>query len=168
MTQVTLKGNAINTSGALPAVGSIVKDFILVKGDLSEANLASFAGKKKIFNIFPSVDTGTCATSVRKFNQEAAKLSNTVVLCISKDLPFAQSRFCGAEGIQGVVTLSAFRSSFAKDFGVEFIDGALKGLCSRSVIVTDENNKVLYTEQVAETVNEPNYEKALAALKQPA
>lgn len=168
MTQITLKGNAINTSGALPAVGSTIKDFTLVKGDLSEANLASFAGKKKILNIFPSIDTGTCAASVRKFNQEAAALNNTVVLCISKDLPFAQNRFCGAEGIQGVVTLSAFRSSFAKDYGLEFVDGGLKGLCSRSVIVVDENNKVLYTEQVSETVNEPNYEKALAALKQPA
>lgn len=168
MTQITLKGNAINTSGALPAVGSTIKDFTLVKGDLSEANLASFAGKKKILNIFPSIDTGTCAASVRKFNQEAAALNNTVVLCISQDLPFAQGRFCGAEGIKNVVTLSAFRSTFAKDYGLLIVDGGLKGLCSRSVIVVDENNKVLYTEQVSETVNEPNYEKALAALKQPA
>jgi len=166
MTQITLKGNPVNTSGTLPAVGSTLKEFSLVKADLSEVSLMNFAGKKKILNIFPSIDTGTCAASVRKFNVEAASLNNTVVLGISKDLPFALNRFCAAEGIKGVETLSAFRSSFAKDYGLEFVDSGLKGLCSRSIIVVDENNKVLYTEQVAETTAEPNYEKALAALKQ--
>jgi len=165
VTQITLKGNAINTSGTLPAVGSTLNDFTLVRNDLSNATLETFAGKKKILNIFPSVDTPTCATSIRNFNKNAAELSGTAVLNISADLPFAQKRFCGAEGIDKVETLSTFRSTFAKDLGLDFIDGPLAGLCSRAIIILDANNKVLYTEQVAEIADAPNYEAALAALK---
>lgn len=163
--KVTLKGNPVNTIGELPPVGVTAPDFKLVKTDLSEVSLGSYAGKRKVLNIFPSVDTPTCATSVRQFNQKAAAQPNTVVLNISQDLPFAMKRFCAAEGITNVDSLSAFRSSFAKDYQVELVDSALKGLCSRAVIVLDENNKVLYTEQVAEIANEPNYEKALSVLK---
>lgn len=165
MPTVTLKGNPVKTKADLPAVGSKAPDFKLVKNDLSEASLSDYAGKKKILNIFPSIDTGTCAASTRRFNQEAAQLNNVVILCISKDLPFAQKRFCGAEGIDQVEMLSAFRSSFAQDYGVEFEDGGLKGLCSRAIVVLDEKDQIIYTEQVAETVEEPNYAAALAALK---
>lgn len=164
MADITLKGNPIKTAGTLPKVGSVAPDFTLVKNDLSEAKLSQYSGKRKVLNIFPSVDTGTCAMSVRQFNQKAAGLKDTVVLCISQDLPFAQKRFCGAEGINSVETLSAFRSKFADDYQLRITTGGLAGLCSRSVIVLDENNKVLYTEQVAETTSEPNYDKALAAL----
>lgn len=165
MTKITLKGNAINTIGNLPAVGSKAKDFNLTAADLSNKTLADYTGKKLVLNIFPSIDTGTCATSVRNFNKEAAKLSNTIVLCISRDLPFAQKRFCGAEGIENVVMLSDFNTgAFGKDYGLELIDGALKGLHSRCVIVINENGTIIYTEQVAEIVDEPNYEKALATL----
>lgn len=165
MTKITLKGNAINTIGNLPAVGSKAKDFNLTAADLSNKTLADYTGKKLVLNIFPSIDTGTCATSVRNFNKEAANLSNTIVLCISRDLPFAQKRFCGAEGIENVVMLSDFNTgAFGKDYGLELIDGALKGLHSRCVIVIDENGTITYTEQVAEIVDEPNYEKALASL----
>jgi thioredoxin-dependent peroxiredoxin len=164
MTTITLKGNSINTSGELPAVGTQATDFSLVGADLSEKTLSDFSGKRKVLNIFPSVDTGTCALSIKRFNQEASALNNTVVLCVSKDLPFAQKRFCGAEGIENVVSLSAFRSSFAGDYGLEILESGLKGLCSRAIVVLDENNKVIYTEQVAETVDEPNYEAALNAL----
>lgn len=165
MTKITLKGNAINTIGNLPAVGSKAKDFNLTAADLSNKTLADYTGKKLVLNIFPSIDTGTCATSVRNFNKEAANLSNTIVLCISRDLPFAQKRFCGAEGIENVVMLSDFNTgAFGKDYGLELIDGALKGLHSRCVIVIDENGTIIYTEQVAEIVDEPNYEKALASL----
>lgn len=164
MATITLKGNAVHTSGELPKKGANAPDFNLTKLDLSNASLANYAGKRKVLNIFPSVDTPTCATSVRKFNEKAAALKNTVVLCISADLPFAQKRFCGAEGIQNVESLSTFRSSFAKDYGLEIADGALKGLCSRAVVVLDENNKVLATEQVSEIANEPNYDQAIAAL----
>jgi thioredoxin-dependent peroxiredoxin len=164
MAKITFKGNPANTSGNLPKVGSTVTDFHLVKSDLSEVGLAAYAGKKKVLNIFPSIDTGTCAMSVRKFNERAAGLTNTVVLCISKDLPFAQKRFCGAEGITSVETLSAFRSTFAQDYGLELLDTPLKGLCSRAVLVLDENNKVIYAEQVADIVNEPNYQSALATI----
>lgn len=165
MTKITLKGNAINTIGNLPAVGSKAKDFNLTAADLSNKTLADYKGKKLVLNIFPSIDTGTCATSVRNFNKEAANLSNTIVLCISRDLPFAQKRFCGAEGIENVVMLSDFNTgTFGKDYGLELIDGALKGLHSRCVIVIDENGTITYTEQVAEIVDEPNYEKALASL----
>jgi thioredoxin-dependent peroxiredoxin len=164
MSTITLKGNPVHTAGDLPKTGTTAKDFHLVKSDLSETKLADYTGKKKVLNIFPSVDTPTCATSVRKFNQKAASLPNTVVLNISADLPFAQKRFCAAEGIQNVETLSTFRSTFAKDWGVQITDSPLAGLCSRAVVILDENNKVLYTEQVAEIANEPDYDKALTAL----
>ncbi len=164
MATITLKGNPIHTIGELPVLGSSVSDFKLTKVDLSEATLANYKGKRKVLNIFPSVDTATCATSVRKFNEQASKLANTVVLCISADLPFAQKRFCAAEGLANVESLSTFRSSFAKEWKLQITDGPLSGLCSRSVVVLDENDKVLYSEQVAEIANEPNYEKALAVL----
>lgn len=165
MATITLKGNDIHTSGELPAVGSQAPDFTLVKSDLSTSNLADYKGQKLILNIFPSIDTGTCAASVRKFNQEASQLANTKVLCISRDLPFAQGRFCGAEGIEDVETLSDFvDGKFGKDYGLDIIDGPLKGLDSRCIIVLDEDGKVLHTEQVTETVDEPNYEAAKAAI----
>jgi thiol peroxidase len=165
MASITLGGNPINTSGELPKVGSKAPDFKLVKNDLSIATLADFAGSKLVLNIFVSLDTGTCATSVRTFNADASKLDNTKVLCISRDLPFAQKRFCGAEGIENVINLSDFRTgSFGKDYGLEMVNGALAGLLSRVVIVLDENGIVKYTEQVPEVSNEPNYESALAAL----
>ncbi len=165
MANITLKGNPVHTSGQLPEKSSTAKDFKLVKSDLSEVSLQNFAGKRKVLNIFPSIDTGTCAASVRRFNQEAANLTNTVVLNISADLPFAQNRFCGAEGIKNCETLSSFRSSFGKDYGIQMMDSPLAGLLSRCVIVLSEDNKVLYTEQVPDIVNEPNYASALAALK---
>ncbi len=165
MAKITLKGNAINTNGILPINGTTVKNFTLVKNDLSEATLDSYAGKKKVLNIFPSLDTPTCATSVRAFNKEASDLPNTVVLNISADLPFAQARFCGAEGINNTETISTFRSTFADDYGLNIIDGPLAGLCSRAVIILDETNNVLYTEQVGEIVDEPNYANALNSLK---
>lgn len=165
MAQVTLKGNPIETVGNLPAVGSAAPDFTLVKQDLSDLTLGSLRGKRVVLNIFPSVDTGTCAKSVRTFNQRAASLKNTQVVCVSADLPFALGRFCGAEGIDQVATASTFRcSDFGTQYGVRFTSGPLKGLLSRSVVVIDENGKVLHTEQVAETVNEPNYDAALAVL----
>lgn len=165
MTKIALKGNEVNTSGSLPAVDSKAKDFNLIAADLSTKTLADFKGKKLVLNIFPSIDTGTCAMSVRNFNKEAANLSNTIVLCISRDLPFAQKRFCGAEGIENVVMLSDFNTgAFGKDYGLEMIDGALKGLHSRCVIVVDENGMIKYTEQVEDIVNEPNYKKALTSL----
>ncbi|WP_149275673.1 thiol peroxidase [Pareuzebyella sediminis] len=165
MATVTLKGNEIHTLGSLPEVGSKAPDFKLTKTDLSTASLSDYSGKKVVLNVFPSVDTGTCAQSVRQFNEEAAELDNTVVLCISKDLPFAQARFCGAEGISNVDMLSDFRDgSFGKDYSVEFTDGPLNSLLSRSVIVLDSDGKVVYTEQVSETVDEPNYKAALEAL----
>lgn len=164
MASIKLKGNPINTSGNLPQVGSTGPNFKLVKSDLSEVDISAFAGKKKVLNIFPSIDTGTCAMSVRQFNKEASNLKNTVVINISADLPFAQKRFCGAEGITNTETLSSFRSTFAKDYGLQIQDGPLAGLCSRAVIVLDENNKILYTEQVSDIVNEPNYENAIKAL----
>lgn len=165
MAAITLGGNPINTNGILPKVGSKAPQFQLVKTDLSEVTLADFAGSKLVLNIFPSVDTGTCAASVRHFNESASKLENTKVLCISRDLPFAQKRFCGAEGLENVVNLSDFKSgSFGKDYGLEMTDGALNALHSRVVIVLDENGVVKYTEQVAEIADEPNYEAALASL----
>lgn len=165
MATITLGGNPVNTSGELPKVGSKLADFKLVKNDLSIASLADFAGSRLVLNIFPSIDTGTCATSVRKFNESASQLENTKVLCISRDLPFAQKRFCGAEGIENVVNLSDFQEgSFGKTNGLEIVDGALAGLHSRSIIVVDVNGTVLYTEQVPEIANEPNYEAALAVL----
>ena len=165
MTTITLKGNALNTIGSLPAIGTQAKDFSLTAGDLSSKTLADFKGQKLVLNIFPSVDTGTCAASVRNFNKEAAKLSNTKVLCISRDLPFAQKRFCGAEGIENVIMLSDFNTgAFGKDYGLEMVSGTLKGLHSRCVIVINENGTIKYTEQVPEIVDEPNYQAALKSL----
>ncbi len=166
MASVTLKGNPLQTSGELPAVGSKAANFSLTAGDLSTKTLQDFAGSKLVLNIFPSIDTGTCAASVRQFNKEAGELENTKVLCISRDLPFAQGRFCGAEGLNNVVNLSDYKTgSFGKDYGLIFTNGPLDALLSRCVIVLDETGKILYTEQVSETVDEPNYAKALEALK---
>ncbi|MCA0959465.1 thiol peroxidase [Allomuricauda sp. XS_ASV26] len=165
MATVTLKGNEIHTLGNLPEIGAQAPNFTLVKNDLSTVDLSNYKGQKVVLNIFPSIDTGTCAQSVRQFNQEAAELENTKILCISKDLPFAQARFCGAEGIDKVETLSDFRDgNFGKSYNVEFTDGPLQGLHSRSVVVVNENGEVIYSEQVAETVDEPNYKAALEAL----
>lgn len=166
MATITLKGNPIQTSGELPTIGQQAPDFTLVSKDLSNVSLSSFRGKKVVLNIFPSIDTPTCAASVRHFNQEAGKHSDTVVLCISADLPFAQARFCGAEGLENVQTLSTFRApDFAKQYGVAFENGPLVGLNARAVIVLDVNGKVIYTELVSEVANEPNYDKALSTLK---
>ena len=165
MASITLKGNAINSLGELPSVGTKAPDFTLTKTDLSTARLSDFSGSKVVLNIFPSIDTGTCAASVRQFNQEAAELVNTKVLCISRDLPFAQARFCGAEGIENVVNLSDYASgSFGKDYGLEIIDGPLAHLHSRAVVVLDTDGTVVYTEQVPEIVDGPNYKAALEAL----
>ncbi len=164
MATVTLKGNPITTLADLPAVGSKAPDFTLTGAGLADVKLADFAGKRVVLNIFPSVDTPTCATSVRKFNQALSSLANTAVLNISADLPFAQARFCGAEGLENVLNGSSFRSTFGQDYGVVFATGPLSGLLSRAVVVLDETGTVLYTEQVAETADEPSYEAALAAL----
>ncbi|MEN8260336.1 MAG: thiol peroxidase [Pseudomonadota bacterium] len=164
MAKITLQGNAINTCGELPSVGSVAPDIKLVNGQLSDVTLQSYAGKKKLLNIVPSLDTPTCATSTRKFNEKASKLANTVVLVISADLPFAQGRFCETERLNNVVPLSTMRSSFARDYGVEIIDGPIAGLSARAIVVIDENNKVTYTQLVAEVADEPDYDSALAAL----
>ncbi len=165
MAQITLQGNAISTIGELPKVGSKIKDFKLVKNDLSVVSLKDFEGSKLVLNIFPSLDTGTCAASVRNFNKDAAELKDVKVLCISRDLPFAQARFCGAEGIENVITLSDFNTGrFGKDYELEIANGPLAGLHSRVVIVVNEKHEVVYTEQVNEIVNEPNYKAALEAL----
>jgi len=166
MANVTLKGNALQTNGELPAVGASAPDFLLTKTDLSEVSLKDYKGKNVILNIFPSVDTDTCATSVRKFNEKAAQMDNTVVLCVSKDLPFAHARFCGAEGIKNVDSLSSFKKSqgFEADYGVELQSGPLNGLMSRAVVVIDGEGKVKHSEMVSEIVDEPNYEAALNAL----
>lgn len=164
MANVTFKGNPAHTVGDLPPVGSAAPAVALVNKALEEVTLDAFAGKKKVLNIVPSLDTGVCATSTRVFNQRAGGRGDTVVLVVSKDLPFAQKRFCEAEGLANVVTLSAFRSSFAKDWGVELTDSPLKGLTGRSVVVLDENNKVIYAQLVPELTTEPDYDKALAAL----
>jgi thiol peroxidase len=164
MATITLKGNPIQTSGDLPAKGSSAPGFRLVAADLKDVSLHDYAGKKKILNIFPSIDTPTCATSVRKFNQSASQLKDAVVLCISADLPFAQKRFCGAEGLDNVVTLSTMRGhSFSKDYGVLIETGPLAGLAARSVVVLNQDNVVLYSELVKEIADEPNYEAALKA-----
>jgi len=163
---VTLKGNSVEIGGNLPQPGQSAPDFKLADKSRNLLSLADFAGKRKILNIFPSIDTPTCAMSVRTFNQKAGGTDNTVVLCISADLPFAQARFCGAEGIENVVNLSTFRSpDFAENYGVAIKSGSLAGLNARAVIVLDENNKVLHSELVSEIANEPNYDAALAALK---
>lgn len=166
MAKITLKGNPLNTLGNLPEVGTQLKDFDLIKNDLSHTTLADFAGKKLILNIFPSLDTGVCAASVRAFNKAAASLDNTVVLCISRDLPFAQARFCGTEGIDNAITVSDFATGqFGKDYQLIMTDGPLAHLLSRAVIVADASGKIVYTEQVPEIVQEPDYEKALASIK---
>ncbi|REE79842.1 thiol peroxidase, atypical 2-Cys peroxiredoxin [Lutibacter oceani] len=165
MAKITLKGNPIHTSGKLPKVGKKAPKFSLIKSDLSKAKLKDFKGSKLILNIFPSLDTGTCAASVRKFNEEASKLENTKVLCISRDLPFAQARFCGAEGLENVITLSDFVSGkFGKKYGLLVKDGPLANLLSRVIIIIDEEGIVTYTQQVQEISEEPNYEDALKAL----
>lgn len=165
MTTITLKGNPIHTVGKLPAVGTEAKNFTLTADDLSDKSLSDFKGKNIILNIFPSVNTGVCSKSVRTFNEDAANLSNTVVLCISKDLPFAQAQFCGAEGIKNVVMLSDFRTDFGHEYGVQIADGPLKGLLSRAVVVINPEGKIVYEEQVPEIAHEPNYDAALAAAK---
>ena len=165
MASITLGGNPINTIGNLPKAGQPAPDFKLTRTDMSTATLNDFRGKKLVLNIFPSVDTGVCATSVRKFNEKAASLENTNVLCISRDLPFAQARFCGAEGLDNVISLSDFKDgSFGKDYEVMIEDSAFAHLHSRAIVVIDEHGKVLYTEQVPEVGQEPNYDAALNSL----
>ena len=165
MASITLGGNPIHTNGTLPEVGSKAPDFQLVGTDMSVSTLADFHGSKVILNIFPSVDTGVCAASVRHFNEKASTLENTKVLCISRDLPFAQKRFCGAEGLDNVINLSDFvDGSFGKTYGVEITDGAFKGLHARVIVILDENGTVTYTEQVPEIGHSPNFDAALAAL----
>ena len=165
MNTVTLGGNKINLKGNFPKAGDAAKDFTMVKTDLSELSLSSLKGKKIVLNIFPSLDTAVCAASVRKFNTLAAKMDNTEVLAISKDLPFAHGRFCTTEGIENVTPLSAFRNcSFGEDYGVEMTDGPRAGLFARSVIVIDENGKIVYTQLVPEITTEPDYEAALKSL----
>jgi len=166
MAQVTLKGNPVQVKGELPTVGAKAPAFSLVSATLADVTLADFAGKRKVLNIFPSVDTPTCATSVRTFNAQANELANTVVLCISADLPFAQARFCGAEGLENVQNLSTLRGrEFIETYGVAIADGPLAGLTARAVVVLDENDNVLHTELVGEIADEPNYDAALAVLK---
>ncbi|MBM7420802.1 MULTISPECIES: thiol peroxidase [Chryseobacterium] len=165
MSTITFKGNPINTIGNLPEVGREAQEFTMVSGDLSEKHLADYTGKRVVLNIFPSIDTGICAASARKFNEEASNLDNTVVINVSRDLPFALSRFCAAEGLNNVETLSDFRGNFGEDYGVTLSDSPLKGLLSRAVVVLDEKAKVIYTEQVPEIGQEPNYEAAIASLK---
>lgn len=164
MTQITLDGNPINTVGELPKIGTPAPDFTLVDSSLEEITLAQFRGKRVVLNIFPSLDTGICANSVREFNKRAAGLENTQVICVSADLPFAHGRFCAAEGIDDVITGSVFRSSFGQDYGVRIADGPLAGVLSRAVVVIDENGTVSYTEQVPEIKTDPNIDAALAAL----
>lgn len=165
MASIALQGNEIHTNGDLPAVGSDAPDFRLVDGELNDVQLADYAGKKKLLNIVPSLDTGVCATSTKKFNEAATSKEGVIMLVISADLPFAQVRFCSAEKIENVVPLSMMRSrNFAKDYGVLIEDGPLSGITARAVVVIDENDKVVYTELVPEITQEPDYEKALAAL----
>lgn len=164
MAEILFRGTPVHTVGELPAVNTQAPAFTLTGGDLADVTLADFAGKRVILNIFPSVDTGVCAASVREFNKRAAGLDNTVVLCVSADLPFATSRFCAAEGIENVITASTFRSSFADDYGTRLLDGPIAGLNARSVVVINEEGNVTYTQLVPETSNEPDYDAALAAL----
>lgn len=166
MAKTHFKGTEIHTNGDLPSVGSVAPDFILIKNDLSNFKLSDLKGKRVVLNIFPSVDTGVCAASVRRFNKDAANLNNSVILCISKDLPFAQGRFCGAEGIDNVIMLSDFQNNdFVNAYGILLTDGPLKGLHARSVVVIVENGKVTYNQLVNDIVEEPDYEAALKALK---
>lgn len=165
MAQVTLKGMPVQTSGELPAVGAAAPNFTLTKMDLTELSLSELKGKRVVLNIFPSIDTATCAQSVRDFNQRANQVPNSSILCISADLPFAQKRFCGAEGLDQVIPVSDFRNKdFGRKFGVNILDGGLRGLLARAVVVLDENGKVIYHELVSEIGNGPNYEAALKAL----
>ncbi|MCX6332938.1 MAG: thiol peroxidase [Bacteroidia bacterium] len=165
MANITFKGNPVNTSGNLPSIGSNAPEFTLVKSDLSSLTLKDLKGRKLILNIFPSLDTSVCATSVRKFNQLAAGMKNTLVLAISKDLPFAHGRFCTTEGITNVTTLSGFRdTAFGNAYGVDTVDGPLSGLYARSIVVIDEAGKVIYKELVPETTHEPDYDSVLKAL----
>lgn len=164
MATITFQGNPLNTSGDLPKVGTTAPDFSLVNGELQDISLVTYTGKRKILSIVPSLDTPTCATSTRLFNQKADKLENTVVLVISADLPFAQDRFCEAEGLKDVIPLSTFRSNFAEEYGVKIVDTILAGLTTRAIVIIDENNQVIYTELVTEVADEPDYENALAAL----
>ncbi|HMB99920.1 MAG TPA: thiol peroxidase [Flavobacteriaceae bacterium] len=165
MATVTLKGNPINTKGDLPSVGSKAPNFELAKDNLSDVTLDDYKGSRVIMNIFHSIDTGTCAASVRQFNEKASGLENVKILCISKDLPFAMARFCGAEGIENIETLSDFRNgNFGNSYNLTYIDGPIRGLLARSIIILDESGKILYTEQVQEVVEEPNYQAALDAL----
>ncbi|AHG78497.1 thiol peroxidase [Mannheimia varigena] len=165
MSKVTLAGNPIEVAGTFPQQGDVVADFTLVNSDLEDVSLSDFDGKRKVLNIFPSIDTGVCAKSVRVFNEKATSLDNSVVLCISADLPFAQARFCGAEGIENAKVLSTFRNrELHNKLGVDITSGPLASLASRSVIVLDENNKVLHSELVPEIKQEPDYDAALAVL----
>ncbi len=165
MSTVTLKNNPVDVKGSFPIAGSTAPDFTLVGHDLADVALGLFAGKRKVLNIFPSVDTGVCAASVRRFNELASTLDNTVVLAVSADLPFAQARFCGAEGLDNVVSLSTMRGwTFKQDYGVDIASGPLSGLCARAVVVLDENNKVLHSQLVAEISEEPDYDAAIKAL----
>lgn len=164
MATITFQGKPLHTSGELPAVGSKAPDFTLVNGKLADVTLATYAGKKKVLNIVPSLDTPTCAASTRKFNEKASHLYHTVVLVISADLPFAQCRFCEVEDLKHVIPLSTFRSSFADDYGVKLVDTFLAGLTTRAVVIIDEHDNVVYTQLVSELANEPDYESALAAL----
>ena len=164
MADITFKGNPVKSAGDLPAVGSAAPDFTLAGSDLSDVTLADQAGKRVVLNIFPSIDTGVCATSVRTFNELAASLDNTTVVCASADLPFALGRFCGAEGIDNVTVGSTFRSTFADDYGTKMVDGPLAGLNARSVVVIDADGTVLHTELVPEIGQEPDYDAAVAAL----
>ncbi|MEO9872189.1 thiol peroxidase [Ekhidna sp.] len=165
MAKITLGGTDTNTIGDLPAVGSQAPDFQLVRKDMKDITLANYHGQKVIMNIYPSIDTGVCAMSTTKFNQEASKLDNTRIICVSKDLPFALNRYCEAEGIDNLDNLTNFRDAgnFGKDYGVEITDGAFQGLNARAIVVVDEEGKVVYNELVPEVGQEPNYEKALAA-----
>lgn len=165
MATITLKGNSIHTNGNLPVVGSMAPEFKGVKGDLTELSLSELKGKKVVINVFPSLDTAVCAASVRRFNKEAAAMKNTVVLALSKDLPFAQGRFCTTEGIDKVIPLSAFRCSCFEDkYGMLMVDGPLKGLLARGVVVVDANGKIVYEELVPEITSEPNYQAAIDSL----
>jgi thiol peroxidase len=165
MSKVTLEGNPIDVAGNFPEKGAVARPFALTGVDLADKPLSAWDGQRKILNIIPSVDTGVCAASTRKFNEKASSLDNTVVLVISADLPFAAGRFCGAEGLEEVITLSTFRSDhFREDYGVAIASGPLQGLCARAVVVLDENNTVVHSQLVDEIKNEPDYEAALAAL----
>ena len=164
MATTALKGTPVQTNSDLPASGSTAPDFLLIGADLGENTLESFAGKKKIFTINPSYDTPVCQATARAFNQRVAGLDNVVVLVVSPDLPFAQKRFCVAEGLDAVVPLSTFRGTFLEDYGVKMIDGAMRDLAARAIVVVDENDKVVHTELVADIVQEPDYDAALAAV----